>query len=85
MASLPKRKGLTCAHLLESQQASVPQTTEQKIRGGDAAAEAALLIGGYDAEAVKAVVANELQDELFGMRIAGLYRPAYSLTPRDKP
>ncbi|MDQ5848396.1 MAG: hypothetical protein M3544_05455, partial [Pseudomonadota bacterium] len=60
-------------------------TTEQKIRGKDVAADAILLIGGYDAEAVKAVVANELRADLFASqgalpgRIEGLYRPAFSL------
>ena len=85
LASLPSRKGLTSAHLLASQPAGPAQTTEQKIRGGDRAAEAVLLIGGYDAGAVKAVVAGELRDELFGPRIEGFYRPAFSLTSRDRP
>jgi hypothetical protein len=91
MAALPKRKGLTSAHLLDSQPMGAAQTAEQKIRGQDVAAEAVLLIGGYDAEAVRAVVANELRDDVFashgapGGRIAGFYRPAFSLTSRDQP
>jgi hypothetical protein len=85
MASLPARKGLTCVHLLESQPAGTSQTTEQKIRGQDLAAEAVLLVGGYDAETVKAVVAGELRDELFGPRIGGFYRPAFSLISKDEP
>lgn len=37
---LANRKGLSGAHLLESQPtAGMRQTTEQKIRGGDAAAD----------------------------------------------
>ena len=92
LAALPGRKGLTSAHLLESQPTSAPaQTTEQKIRGQDAAADAVLLIGGYDVEAVKAVVANELRADAFAShgalpgRIEGLYRSAFSLTARDAP
>ena len=75
---LPQRKGLTGAHLLESQPMPGAPTTEQKIRGGDRTADWVLLVGGYDVEAVKSVLS---QPE----GIAGLYRPAYSLTPNDKP
>ena len=92
IAALPARKGLTSAHLLESLPAAGPaQTTEQKIRGQDMVAEAVLLIGGYDIETVRAVVANELGAELFASRgapagrIEGYYRPAFSLTSRDEP
>jgi len=55
------------------------QTAEQKIRGGDRIADWVLLVGGYDVEAVKSVL--DLQPD----GIAGLYRPAYSLTSGDKP
>lgn len=59
------------------------QTAEQKIRGQDAVADAVLLVGGYDVEAVKSVVKSEL-GELHN-RVDGFYRPAYSLVSRDKP
>lgn len=79
---LPQRKGLTGAHLLESQPMPGGQTAEQKIRGADRIADWVLLVGGYDVEAVKAVVTGEpAQPE----RIVGLYRPAYSLTSREMP
>jgi hypothetical protein len=69
---LPRGKSLTSAHLLESQSmAGAPQTTEQKIRGGDAAADWALLVGGYDEQAVKTNVPQG---------VVGFYRPAYSLS-----
>ncbi len=68
---LPRGKGLTSAHLLESQPMPA-QTTEQKIRGGDAQAEWVLLVGGYDAQAVAAAAIPE--------GIVGFYRPAYSLS-----
>ena len=68
---LPRGKGLTSAHLLESQPMPA-QTTEQKIRGGDASADWVLLVGGYDAQAVAAAAMPE--------GIVGFYRPAYSLS-----
>jgi len=90
LPALAQRKGLTGAHLLESQpMAAAPPTAEQEIRGGDAKADWILLICGYDAEAVKAVAASELapgrleaQGALPGT-VEGLYRPAYSLTSKD--
>ena len=79
MPKLPQHHGLTGAHLLQSvPMAATPQTTEQKIRGGDASAEWVLLIGGYDTEAVKAAVAA-----LPSGMTALLYRPAFSLMPKD--
>jgi len=70
---LPRGKGLTGAHLLQAQpMAGMPQTAEQKIRGGDATADWVLLIGGYDVEAVT----NHAMPE----GIVGFYRPAYSLS-----
>jgi len=89
MPALPGRKGLTAAHLLESQpMAGAPQTTEQKIRGGDAVADWALLIGGYDAEAVQAVANGMAADSLAAhgaapAASAATYRLAYSLIPRE--
>ncbi|HEV3008880.1 MAG TPA: hypothetical protein VGX52_07595 [Burkholderiales bacterium] len=69
---LPRGKGLTSAHFLESQPMPGGQTAEQKIRGGDATADWVLLIGGTDVEAV----AKNLVPE----GIVGVYRPAYSLS-----
>lgn len=84
LPALPRGKGLTGAHLLESQpMAGAPQTAEQKIRGGDRTADWVLLVGGYDVEAVKNVVNDEL-DAQPGCTV-GLYRPAYSLTSKDQP
>jgi hypothetical protein len=84
LPELPRRKGLTGAHLLESQpMAGAPQTAEQKIRGADRSADWVLLVGGYDGEAVKAIVKDPPGSLPEGM--VGLYRPAYSLTSQDKP
>ena len=69
---LPELKGITGAQLLESQpMAALPQTTEQKIRGGDAQAHWILLLNGYDAELVAAAAGDSGE--------VGLYRLSYSL------
>jgi len=78
LSDLPKRKGLTGVHLLESQPMAGAQTTEQRIRGGDGTADWVLLVGGYDVEAVKTAATHEVDAQ--PGRIVGLYRPAYSLS-----
>lgn len=76
LSALPERRGLSAALLLESRpMTGMPQTTEQKIRGGDAEAHWIALIGGYDAHAV-AVAAKEVAPQA----AAGLYRLSYLLT-----
>ena len=75
---LPQCKGLTGAHLLESQPMPGAPTTEQKIRGGDGSADWVLLVGGYDIDAVKAASAEAAP----AGATAGLYRPAFSLTSK---
>lgn len=82
--SLPElqgRKGVTGASLLESLPMAGPLTTEQEIRGGDARADCALLICGYDMDAVRSA-ADEYR--LPGA-VRGLYRLAFSMTSRDLP
>jgi hypothetical protein len=74
LLQLPRGKGLTGAHLLESQpMAGAPQTTEQQIRGGDASADWVLLIGGHELEAIEHASSHRPGG------IVGLYRPAFSL------
>ncbi len=70
LSDLPKRKGLTGVHLLESQPMPAA-TAEQKIRGGDATADRILLVGGHDREAVTTNLPEG---------VVGFYRPAYSLS-----
>jgi hypothetical protein len=79
MPELARRRGLTGAHLLESQPMSGTQTAEQKMRGGDATADRVLLIGGYDAE----VVAAASREVAPSGAATGLYRLSYSLAARD--
>jgi len=80
LRELPRRKGLTGAHLLHAQPQAGGPTEEQKIRGGDASVDRVLLIGGHDPAAVEAA-AGELAPR--GATI-GVYRLAYCLTSRDK-
>jgi len=78
---LPSRKGLSGAHLLQSQPMErLPQTAEQKIRGGDAQADWVLLVGGYDAD----VLQRTLETDLAALpgAVAGIYRLAFSLSRR---
>ena len=72
LPTLPQRKGLTGAHLLESQPMPAVQTAEQKIRGGDASADWVMLVGGYHASSLAPTPLPE--------GVVGFYRPAYSLS-----
>ena len=82
LPGLAARRGLSGACLLQSQPAaSTPQTTEQKIRGGDANADWVLLVCGYDVDALKPIP-GELA--LSGGAVE-LYRLGYAVTSRDLP
>jgi hypothetical protein len=72
LAGLPRRDGVTCAALLQSQPMSGAPTTEQRIRGGDATADWVVLLGGDD------VRQAARQVDLPGATL-GFYRLAYSL------
>jgi hypothetical protein len=72
---LPRAKGVSAAQLLESQPVSTMQTAEQRIRGGDATADKVLLVGGYDADAVR----RAAEAVAIPGAIWGLYRLSYSL------
>jgi hypothetical protein len=62
LQGLSQRPGLTGAHLLRTE---MPQsdslTAEQKLRGGDRAADWIVIAAGYDPEALAAVSADELR------------------------
>jgi hypothetical protein len=74
LPGLPSGRGITGAHLLQSQPMPGTQTEEQKIRGGDATADWVFLVGGYDAEAVQAAAANAAP----AGATLGLYRLGFS-------
>jgi hypothetical protein len=72
LPGLASRKGLLAAQLLRNiASPATAQTTEQKIRGGDAAADWIVLVGGYDAEAVAALAAGEMHEAAMAARGAG--------------
>lgn len=73
---LPAGKGVTRAHLLQSQPMPGTPTTEQRIRGGDATADWVLLVGGYDAD----VVRRAAEEQALPGATRGLYRLSYSLS-----
>jgi hypothetical protein len=90
LRELAAKPGLTGAHLLltDAPKASSP-TTEQQIRGRDAAADWIVLLSGYDPEAVQKVVADRLSSS--ALRLAGArenptlghYRLAFTMTDHD--
>lgn len=89
MKPLPEQPGLTGAHLLRTETPQITQTTEQAIRGGDAAADWIILVSGYDADAI-AEIDTKLLDEATLVALgaqpspsSGLYRLAYSLSEAD--
>jgi hypothetical protein len=75
LSALPQQQGLVGAFLLEAQSmAGAPQTTEQKIRGGDVEAPWVGLIAGYDEGAV-----TRAAQDLVGDGVLGVYRLSYTL------
>jgi hypothetical protein len=60
LAGLPERPGLTAAHLLRTETPKLTETTEQRIRGGDAVADWIILVSGYDADVLTRVIEGEL-------------------------
>jgi hypothetical protein len=88
LADVPSRRGLTAAHLLQSQKAAA-RTEEQKLRGTDGTADWILLVNGYDADAVRSLVETELSPDALAEQgahpgaIVGTYRLSYSAVARD--
>jgi hypothetical protein len=84
------KPGLTGAHLLttDTPKTSAP-TTEQQIRGSDAAADWIVLLSGYDPEMLREVVSNRFSApalHIAGARensTTGHYKLAYTMTPQD--
>jgi len=90
LRELASKPGMTGAHLLftDTPKTSAP-TTEQQIRGSDAAADWVILLSGYDPEVVQAAVSHRLSAEalhLAGAReksTMGRYKLAFTMTPQD--
>lgn len=87
LPAIPHMSGLGSAHLLQGAQAAA-MTNEQRIRGADRGVDSALVITGYDSNAV-AAYANELCD-VGGLPSRGAieldcatYRLSYSLASAE--
>jgi hypothetical protein len=87
--ALVMQPGLTGAHLLQHVAPALAQTTEQKIRGGDAAADWIVVMTGYDPAALEALFEGELGDGALAAAGAsaatqrGLYALSASGVPGD--
>lgn len=84
LPDLPSRPGLGSAHWLTGALAAA-MTSEQRIRGADAGVDSALLVTGYELEAVEALQAGELSAAALQAHgaidlVSGIYRSAYTLT-----
>jgi hypothetical protein len=87
---LPRRPGLTGAHLLRHDAPDIAATKEQAIRShGDRSADLIAVVCGYDRAALEAVQAAELGADGLSAQgaepgaLAGLYTLACSATPGD--
>lgn len=79
LPGLPSRPGIGSAHAFEGA-ATPPMTKEQRIRGGDARLDGALLVTGYSQDALESL----MQTELAGAQLeSALYRLEYALTERE--
>ena len=88
LAALPEIPGLTGAHLLKTETPKLVETTEQRIRGGDAVADWIVLLSGYDADVLDQIGREALAAALVaaGAREApqaATYRLSYSLAATD--
>lgn len=89
LAGLPDRPGLTGGHLLKTETPSLAQTTEQRIRGGDAVADWIVLLSGYDADTLALVQHDQLgaaaliEAGAAAAPQAATYRLSYSLAATD--
>ncbi len=84
---VPSTPGLGSAHFLQRAQAAA-MTNEQRIRGADRGVDSALIVMGYDADAVREFAAQLLADDgllAHGARevTCARYRVVYSLTASE--
>ncbi len=88
-SELVMRPGLSGAHLLQHDAPALAQTTEQRIRGGDAAAEWIVVVTGYDAATLESLLDADLGDAGLAARGAapaaqrGLYALSLSAVAGD--
>jgi hypothetical protein len=89
MPALEHRRGFAQCYLLRSA-ASARPTAEQKIRGDDASLQSALIVTGYDPEALGSLSRQELAADRFsaaGARLlehaVAMYRLAFSMSANE--
>lgn len=89
LEELPRRPGITGAHLLLTDTPQAALTTEQRIRGGDAVADWIVLVSGFGRDALGSVVAGELGHDRItaagghGTTPSGPFRLVHAVTPQD--
>ena len=83
LAAMPSRKGLVAAALLRhTGQPPATQTTEQRLRGGEATPDWMVLVSGYSTKVIAGVAAQELSEARMRSHgaapgaVAGVYRLA---------
>jgi hypothetical protein len=87
LRAVPQMPGLGSAHLLQGAQVA-PMTNEQRIRGADRGADSALIVTGYDSNAVAACAkelcaAGGLSDRGATELSCATYRWSYSLASAE--
>ncbi|EKS38661.1 hypothetical protein [Afipia clevelandensis] len=89
VARLPEKGSFTGAHLLHTDTPQAGQTEEQRIRGGDAAADWIVLVSGSSSDALQEIAhgllaPKELEAEGAAPgALPGLFRLKYAMTPQD--
>jgi len=81
-ATIANKRGIASGHLLRTETPALAQTTEQKIRGGDAAAGWIFLSTGYERDALEDLARNELGEAALVIAGAkpGALRGLYALS-----
>jgi hypothetical protein len=87
LPQLPSRRGIGSLHLFEGA-LTPPMTNEQRIRGADAGIDWALLVTGYDQDALASLMRVDLGDaqlEKHGATgvLGAMYRMEYSIIQRE--
>lgn len=86
---LVDQPGCVGGHLLRHEAPVIPQTTEQKIRGGDRFADWVLLVIGYDLEVLRALSTEQFGTETLAQMgaqsdvFSGLYTLSFSATAAE--
>jgi hypothetical protein len=83
LSKVPNEVGLTSGHLLRTDTPTAAQTTEQKIRGSDAAADWIVIVSGYDAQALEDLAAGPFAKLNISETRPDVFRLSYTATPQD--